>query len=47
VLLGAISDIDSRIVIVRTVTTKRKYNNTHKRGEEPRRPDLKQGEKEK
>jgi hypothetical protein len=42
VLLGAISDMDSRIVIGREVNTKRKYNNTHKRGGKPRRPGVKQ-----
>jgi len=47
VLLGAIGDVDSRNLKVRTVKTKRKYNNTHKRGGEPRRPDVKEGEKEK
>jgi len=45
VLLGAISDMDGRIVIVREVNTKRKYNKMHKRGGKPRRPDVKQSEK--
>jgi len=47
VLLGAVGDVDGRIVIVRTVTTQSKCNNRHTRGGEPRRPDVKQGEKEK
>jgi hypothetical protein len=44
VLLVAISDMDGRIVIIRTVATKRKYNNTHKRGGEPRRPERRNSE---
>lgn len=47
VVLGAIGDVDGRIVIVRSVTTERKYKNKHTRGGEPGRPDVKQGEKEK
>jgi len=47
VALGAIGDVDGRIVIVRTVMTKRKYKNTHTSGGEQRRPEVKRGEKKK